>query len=58
MAICSAYVGELAPGRSAQLPCIHKSGQLHQCSLIAHDGVAIVYEPSVISSSLWLKILD
>ena len=57
MAICSAHVGELAPGRSTQLPCILKSGQLHHCSLIAHDRSAIVYEPSVISSSLWLKIL-
>lgn len=57
MAICSAHVGELAPGRSAQLPCILNSGQLHHCSLIAHDGLAIVYEASVISSSLWLKIL-
>lgn len=57
MAICSAHVGELAPGRSTQLPCILKSGQLHHCALIAHDGLAIVYEPSVISSSLWLKIL-
>lgn len=58
MAICSAQVGELAPGRSTQLPCIFKLGQLHHCSLIAHDGLATVYEPSVISSSLWLKILD